>query len=232
MTGVAVSMDSPHADAGSRHGDDGGEAGLTKYAMVSESEDLLENDNLRPRFLQPQHRGPWYTRISKKVVTLGQVVLFGIVVVQFVMLYRHYAAAAAAVAADMVDAGVVRRQSASAAGSSSTSNVPDYYVTDPLLLPGEFSKDMVDSISLSDGNQQVPLQPANLLSSLKQTLHLSHQRHMCRLSHWRLKFRSKVKSVMMRAFSTSTVNCLITSATLMALALISTPCLRTRPLCS
>jgi hypothetical protein len=33
----------------------------------------------------------------------------------------------------------VRRQSASsAAASSATSNVPDYYVTDPLLLPGEF----------------------------------------------------------------------------------------------
>jgi hypothetical protein len=136
-------MDPPHAHAGVRHGgggDDGGEAGLVKYAMVSESEDLLENDNLRPRFLQPQHRGPWYTRISKKVLFLGQVALFGIVVVQFVMLYRHYAVAAAAVAGDFVDAGVVRRQgaSSSAASSSATSNVPDYYVTDPLLLPGEF----------------------------------------------------------------------------------------------
>jgi hypothetical protein len=139
MTGVAASMDSSHAHAGGRHGaDDGGEAGLVKYAMVSESEDLLEHDSLRPRFLQPQYRGPWYTRISKKVLFLGQVVLFGIVVVQFVMLYRNYAVAAAAVAADLVDAGVVRRQSASAAGSSSTSNVPDYYVTDPLLLPGSF----------------------------------------------------------------------------------------------
>jgi hypothetical protein len=129
-------MDPSHAHAGVRHGDDGGVAGLTKYAMVSESEDLLEDETLRPRFLQPQYRGPWYTRISRTALFLGQVVLFGIVVVQFVMLYRNYVVAAAAVGADLVDAGVVRRQSASAAGSSSTSNVPDYYVTDPLLLPG------------------------------------------------------------------------------------------------
>jgi hypothetical protein len=135
-------MDPSHAHAGVRQhgGDDGGEAGLVKYAMVSESEDLLEQDSLRPRFLQPQYRGPWYTRISKKVLFLGQIALFGIVIVQFVMLYRNYAVAAAALAGDMVDAGVVRRQSASssAASSSATSNVPDYYVTDPLLLPGEF----------------------------------------------------------------------------------------------
>jgi hypothetical protein len=133
-------MDPP---AGIRHGagDDGGEAGLTKCAMVSESEELLVEEQhilRRPRFLQtPESRGPWYTRISKKVLFLGQVVLFGIVVVQFVMLYRNYAVAAAVVASGMVDAGVVKRQSASSVGSSSsTSNLPDYYVTEPLLLPG------------------------------------------------------------------------------------------------
>ena len=138
-------MDPSHAHAGVRQhgGDDGGEAGLVKYAMVSESEDLLENDSLRPRFLQPQYRGPWYTRISKKVLYLGQIALFGSVIVQFVMLYRNYAVAAAALAGDMVDAGVVRRQSASsAAASSATSNVPDYYVTDPLLLPGMLSQEV------------------------------------------------------------------------------------------
>jgi len=135
-------MDPSHAPAGIRHGyngGDGGEAGLTKGGMVSESEEVfLEDSTRRPRFLQPtSYRGPWYTRISNKFLFLGQVVLFGIVVVQFIMLYRNYAVAAAAVAADMVDAGVVRRQSASAASSLSTSNVPDYYVTDPLLLPGK-----------------------------------------------------------------------------------------------
>jgi len=147
MTGVAVSMDPPpHAPAGIRHGaaggggDDGGEAGLIKCAMVSESEEILFKDysdsTRRPRFLQPtSYSGPWFTRISKKALFLGQVVLFGVVLVQFVMLYRNYAVAAAAVAADLVDAGVVRRQSASAA-SASTSGLPDYYQTDPLLLPG------------------------------------------------------------------------------------------------
>ncbi|KAK6441542.1 hypothetical protein LTR95_002214 [Oleoguttula sp. CCFEE 5521] len=47
------------------------------------------------------------------------------------MLYQSFAVAA--VAAGVVDGSVVRRQSAS---SSASSNLPDYYVTKPELLPG------------------------------------------------------------------------------------------------
>lgn len=73
------------------------------------------------------------SKLSQRLLFAGQILLFGIIVVQFIMLYRNYAFAAAA--GGMVDAAVVKRQSASAA-SSSTSNVPDYYVTKPELLPG------------------------------------------------------------------------------------------------
>lgn len=137
MTGV------PAGDSLARHAADhaghgyanGGEAERTKGdAMVSETEIL---DLEQPHFVQAREKGYWYERFSKKALFFGQVLLFGVVIVQFVMLYRSYALAAVA-AADLVDAGVVRRQSASAAASSATSNVPDYYVTKPELLPGEW----------------------------------------------------------------------------------------------
>ncbi|KAK5741631.1 hypothetical protein LTR17_003837 [Elasticomyces elasticus] len=70
-------------------------------------------------------------RIPQKVLFLGQLTLFGIIIVQFIMLYRSFALAAACTS--FVDAGVVRRQSAS---GSSTSSAPDYYQTKPELFPG------------------------------------------------------------------------------------------------
>ena len=116
---------------------EGGEACLDKSPLISESEELLEvHAQQQPRFLQSKDRGPWYERFSKKALFIGQVLLFGVVIVQFIMLYRSYALAAAA-AANLVDAGVLRRENASSGSSSASSNVPDYYVTKPLLLPGK-----------------------------------------------------------------------------------------------
>lgn len=66
--------------------------------------------------------------LRQRLLFAGQVTLFIIVVVQFVMMYKHFAVAAAC--GSMVEAGMMRRQSAS---SSSTSSLPDYYQTVPEL---------------------------------------------------------------------------------------------------
>ena len=130
MTMAPVRVD-PHAGV---RDVEGGEACLTKSPLLSESEELFEVRAQQPRFLQSKANGPWYERFSKKALFIGQVLLFGVVVVQFIMLYRRYALAAAA--AKLVDAGVLRRQNASSGSSSVASNVPDYYVPKPMLLPG------------------------------------------------------------------------------------------------
>lgn len=133
MTMVPVRVD-PHACA---RDVEGGEACLTKSPLISESEALLEVPaQQQPRFLQSKDRGPWYERFSKKALFIGQVLLFAVVIVQFIMLYRSYALAAAA-AANVVDAAVIGRENASSGSSSASSNVPDYYITKPLLLPGK-----------------------------------------------------------------------------------------------
>lgn len=132
MTRGPASMD-PHACARDIEGGEA-EAGLTKGLLVSESEEIFDSPAHQPRFLQSKDSGRWYSKFSKKALFAGQVVLFGIVVVQFIMLYRSYAMAA--VAAKLVDAGVMRKN-ASSTSSSAASNVPDYYVTKPMLLPGK-----------------------------------------------------------------------------------------------
>ncbi|KAK5131653.1 hypothetical protein LTR08_000780 [Meristemomyces frigidus] len=71
--------------------------------------------------------------LKQKALFVGQITLFGVVVLQFIMMYRSFALAAAC--GGMVDAGLLRRQSA-ASGSSSTSSLPDYYQTKPELFPG------------------------------------------------------------------------------------------------
>jgi hypothetical protein len=134
MTMAPVRVD-PHAGV---RDVEGGEACLTKSPLISESEELLEVHAQQPRFLQSKNKGPWYERFSKKAFFIGQVLLFAVVVVQFIMLYRSYALAAAA-AANLVDAGVLRRENASSGSSSASSNVPDYHITKPLLLPGKHS---------------------------------------------------------------------------------------------
>lgn len=134
MTMAPVRM---HPHAGARDVE-GGEACLDKTPLISESEELLEVHAQQPRFLQPKASRPWYERFSKKALFIGQVLLFGVVVVQFIMLYRSYALAAAA-AANLVDAGVLKKDNASSGSSSASSNVPDYYITKPLLLPGRLS---------------------------------------------------------------------------------------------
>lgn len=134
MTMAPVRVD-PHAGV---RDVEGGEACLTKSPLTSEFEGLLEVHAQQPRFLQSKASGPWYERFSKKALFIGQVLLFVVVVVQFVMLYRSYALAATA-AANLVDAGVLRRENASSGSSSASSNVPDYFITKPLLLPGKQS---------------------------------------------------------------------------------------------
>ncbi|KAK0942532.1 hypothetical protein LTR29_005953 [Friedmanniomyces endolithicus] len=68
--------------------------------------------------------------IPQTLLLAAQVLLFGVVIVQFIMLYRSFALAAAC--SSFVDAGILRRQSA----SSATSSAPDYYQTVPELFPG------------------------------------------------------------------------------------------------
>lgn len=120
---------------------EGGEVGLlaatntTKGPTVEESEGLLETSSVKqPRFLQSEDRGPWYCRFSKRALFFGQVALFAVVVVQFIMLYRSYALAAVG-AAGLADAAVLKKQES----SSAASDVPDYYVTKPMLLPGQWT---------------------------------------------------------------------------------------------
>lgn len=77
--------------------------------------------------------------ISQKALFVAQVLLFVVVVVQFVIMYRSYvlAAAAALVGAEPI----VHRQYGESSKTScswccSTSDLPDYLVTKPELLPG------------------------------------------------------------------------------------------------
>ena len=67
---------------------------------------------------------------KQKALFIGQVTLFVVVVLQFIMMYRSFAMAAAC--GSLVDAGMMRRQSATPYGSS-TSSLPDYYQTKPEL---------------------------------------------------------------------------------------------------
>lgn len=89
----------------------------------------LENVHLyHPRDEITQKR-PAFPR---PLVRACQILLLVLISGHFIMLYRSFAVAAAV--ASLVDGSVVRRQSAS---SSSSTNIPDYYVTKPELLPGE-----------------------------------------------------------------------------------------------
>lgn len=65
-------------------------------------------------------------RIPQRVLLVAQIVLFGIIVLQFVMYFKNYYVAAAA--AGLVDAGMLNRQA--------SSQVPDYLQTTPELVPG------------------------------------------------------------------------------------------------
>ncbi|TKA64876.1 hypothetical protein B0A55_09727, partial [Friedmanniomyces simplex] len=71
-------------------------------------------------------------RLPQRLLFAAQLLLFAVVLVQFIMLYRSFALAAACTS--FVDAGILRRQSASS--GSATSSVPDYYQTVPELFPG------------------------------------------------------------------------------------------------
>lgn len=66
--------------------------------------------------------------MPQRVSFIVQLLLFGIVVVQFMMLYKHFV-----LTAGLAEAGVLPRQ-----GGSSThpNNEPDYYQTKPELFPG------------------------------------------------------------------------------------------------
>lgn len=68
--------------------------------------------------------------VSQQVLFWSQIVLFGIIVVQFTMLYKSYFLATAAIC---VEAAVVNRAGSS---SSSSSDIPQYYQTKPELYPG------------------------------------------------------------------------------------------------
>lgn len=127
----------------------GGEGERTKSAMISEAEEVLlpqeeqQDKHQQPRFLLQQSSQKksgyhLYDRFSKKALFIGQIVLFAIVVVQFIMLIRSYSLAAVA-AARLVDAGVVRGKGADVGSDSAKSDLPDYLVTKPMLLPGKLS---------------------------------------------------------------------------------------------
>lgn len=69
------------------------------------------------------------TWFKQRLLFAGQVILFTIIVVQAIMLYRSLALASAC---GLVDAGALRRQTASS--GSSSSDIPQYYQTSPELL--------------------------------------------------------------------------------------------------
>lgn len=72
---------------------------------------------------------PRQRRVPQRVLLIAQIVLFGIIVLQFVMYYKTYYLAAAA--AGLVDAGMLNRQA--------SSHIPDYYQTTPEFLPGRWN---------------------------------------------------------------------------------------------
>lgn len=68
-------------------------------------------------------------KLSQRAVFAGQLLLFAIVIVQFVMLYKNFALAAAI---GCVEAGLMDKKAA----SSASSDIPQYYQTKPELYPG------------------------------------------------------------------------------------------------
>jgi hypothetical protein len=70
------------------------------------------------------------SRVSQRTLLLAQIVLFAIIVAQFIMMYKSYVAAAAV-------GLVANAQFVSGYSSSSSSSGPDYYKTDPNYYPGE-----------------------------------------------------------------------------------------------
>ena len=69
-------------------------------------------------------------RIPQRILYIGQIVLFTVILVQFlIMTYKNYVWAAAT---GFLDGAVLNR----AGSSSSPSKVPDYYQTSPELFPG------------------------------------------------------------------------------------------------
>lgn len=73
------------------------------------------------------------TAVRQKLLYAGQIILFGTILVQFVMLYRKYAIATAC---SLVDAGELKKQHVGEASSTSSSDLPQYYQTKPELWPG------------------------------------------------------------------------------------------------
>ena len=63
-------------------------------------------------------------KTAQTLLFVAQVLLFLVILVQFIMFYKSYVLAAAA--AGLVDGAVVQRQASS---SASSSNISDYYVT-------------------------------------------------------------------------------------------------------
>lgn len=191
----------------------GGENERTKSAMISEAEEVLlpqedqQDHQQQPRFLLQQSSQKksgyrLYDRFSKKALFIGQIVLFAIVIVQFIMLIRSYSLAAVA-AARLVDAGVVRGKGADVGSDSAKSDLPDYLVTKPMLLPGEFCfpSERYHGIGTDNCILQDRLPLANLLSSPSQTQHHSHQRLTCLPSHWKLRSPLRDRWAMMQKAS-------------------------------
>lgn len=121
---------------GSMHRDRGGEA---KEAFVVSAAVAAEDENAMSTKLRawPAFRNllaanaaaaPLQRRVPQKVLLIAQIILFGIIVLQFVMYYKTYYLAAAA--AGLVDAGMLNRQA--------SSHIPDYYQTTPELVPGRW----------------------------------------------------------------------------------------------
>ena len=79
-------------------------------------------------------------RVPQRVLFYGQILLFGVCVVQFIMLWRSYALAAAC---GVAYARLLRKQT-----SSSSSSVPDYYQTVPELFPGTYDVGQISAMRL------------------------------------------------------------------------------------
>ena len=67
-------------------------------------------------------------RLRNRILFIGQVILFLIIVVQFVMLYKNYMLFGAC---GIADAGLLRKQA-----TLKDKNLPVYYQTKPERFPG------------------------------------------------------------------------------------------------
>lgn len=108
-------------------------------AMGEKCAEVLNAAGRRPvsgrGFVRKDEVLPWYDRKSNKVLFVCKAVLLSGLLIFFAMMWKSYVLAAAAglVVAQQDDAAVLEERQAK---SSASSNVPQYFQTEPEFLPG------------------------------------------------------------------------------------------------